>query len=67
MPLVDKRIKDQKDSDHASTLNIEQDLQFCIYRFFFPPFPDLEGPAFDVAAGSCFLTLPGCLGTNSAT
>ena len=39
------------------------------YLFFFPPFPDLEeGPALDDAdAASCFLVLPGCLGTNSAT
>jgi len=38
------------------------------YLLFFPPFPDLlEGPVVDVDAVSCFLVLPWCLGTISAT
>ncbi|KAK3030620.1 hypothetical protein RJ639_035824 [Escallonia herrerae] len=28
---------------------------------------DFEGPAFELEADSCFLVLPGCLGTSSAT
>lgn len=30
-------------------------------------FPDFEGAAAEEEAGSCFLFLPGCLGTNAAT
>jgi len=37
------------------------------YLFFLPPFPDLDVETFAVDAGSCFLVLPGCLGTSSAT
>ena len=39
-----------------------------VYLFFLPPLPDFEEvPAVEaVAWGSCFFTLSGCLGTNSA-